>query len=457
MFAKLIEWIRSIWANLMTGKARNNLGAELAVSDKMSKQIDLWCAMYRNEPPWLDEYICSMNLPASIASEMARLVTLEMKSEITGSSRADYLNNQYQGVIDGIRQYVEYGVAKGGLIIKPYVVDKRIVIDYVQADCFFPAAFDSSGRLMAAVFVDQIKRGSVYYTRFEYHNLDGNVYTVKNTAYRSDNPSYIGTQISLDMVTEWAGIESEVPINNIDRPLFGYFKMPIANTTDDKSPLGVSVYSRAVDLIKQADKQYSRMLWEFESGERAIYADDSAFKKKDNKPVLPHKRLYRTLAGSGQPTKLFEDYTPELRDASILNGLNAIIRKIEFNCGLAYGTLSDVQDVDKTAEEIKASKQRSYSTVSDTQKSLRNALEDLVYAMDTLCTLYNLAPAGKYDVSFEFDDSIIVDSQTEQMVRMQEATAGFVKKEQYLMWRYGVSEEQAREMMPESPPYEGEE
>ena len=61
---------------------------------------------------------------------------------------------------------------------------------------------------------------------------------------------------------------------------------------------------------------------------------------------------------------------------------NNQMKLIEFACCLAYGTLSDPQNVDKTATEIKTSKQRSYTFVSDTQQALQTALEDLVYAMN---------------------------------------------------------------------------
>ena len=40
------------------------------------------------------------------------------------------------------------------------------------------------------------------------------------------------------------------------------------------------------------------------------------------------------------------------RDASFFNGLNQQLRRIEFNSNLAYGTLSDPNNTDKTAEEI---------------------------------------------------------------------------------------------------------
>lgn len=52
------------------------------------------------------------------------------------------------------------------------------------------------------------------------------------------------------------------------------------------------------------------------------------------------------------------------------------------------------------------------------------------------------------DISFSFDDSLIVDSETEQKIRMQEVAAGLMKPENYLTWRYGISEEEAKKMLP---------
>ena len=55
---------------------------------------------------------------------------------------------------------------------------------------------------------------------------------------------------------------------------------------------------------------------------------------------------------------------------------------IEFSVGLAYGTLSEPSEIEKTATEILTSKQRSYVFVSEIQQSLETALGDLVYALN---------------------------------------------------------------------------
>ena len=95
------------------------------------------------------------------------------------------------------------------------------------------------------------------------------------------------------------------------------------------------------------------------------------------------------------------------------------------------------------------SKQRSYSTVSDIQKSLQTALEQLVYAMDVMAQLSGLSGRKKYEMSFDWDDSIVIDKEQELASMQQDAVAGFIRKELYVAAKYGVSEEEALKMMPQ--------
>jgi len=438
--------------------ASKRLGVNVITSTDMTSAINLWCQMYQDNAPWLNETTKSLCLPSAIASEIAKLVTIEFESEISGkdndNARAAYLNEQYQPILDHIRIYTEYACAKGGIFLKPYVDGDKIRVNCIQADYFLPTAFDNSGKVTGGIFFDAKTIDGKYYTRVEYHDKVGPKYHIVNKAFVSMSRDTLGREINLQDVPEWADIEQDTTLDNIERPLFAYFKIPLANTIDSNSPLGVSVYSRAIDLIEEADKQYSRLLWEFEGGELALDVDSSTIRPyKDGRGTkLPkgRERLFRKLELGDTNKSTYNIFAPPLRDTSYINGLNKILQRIEFNCGLAYGTFSDPQQTDKTAEEIRASKQRSYATVSDIQKAQEAALRDLIYAIDTYCTLYNLAPAGSYDVSFNYDDSIVVDSVAEQAIRMQEVSSGILSPVQYLMWRYGVTEQKAREMMPDN-------
>lgn len=142
-------------------------------------------------------------------------------------------------------------------------------------------------------------------------------------------------------------------------------------------------------------------------------------------------------------------FSPAIRDSSLFNGLNHILQRIEFNCGLAYGTISEPADIEKTAEEIRSSKQRSYTYVSNIQKSLEGALEQLVYAMDVYADLYDLAPSGDYELNCTWGDSVLEDTDKEFSRRLQLVTAGKLKPEKLLAWYFGVDEDTARnEYMP---------
>jgi len=444
---KITEWLKGAWYK-MIGKStlQTAIGAEIAVSEPMLKGIEKWAKMYENAAPWLSATVKSLNLPAAIAGEIARIATIEMSVELTGSARADFLAEQLEPVIDELREQVEYGAALGGLVLKPFVDGDRVMVDYVRADSFFPLEFDSAGEIRAAVFVDQRKVGDNHYTRLELHRMTAKGCEIRNQAFRSTTSDTLGQPTSLGVVPEWAELAPQALITGIDRPLFAYFRYPIANNIDRSSKLGVSCYARAADLIQQADEQWSVFLWEMESGQRALYVDLLAFSKdSEGRPILPNKRLYKTLDTGGQDEALFEDWSPDIRQEDMLAGLDATLKRIEYLTGLAYGTLSDPQLVEKTATEIATSKQRTHSTVVDTQKALRHALERLIWAMDVWVTIDRLAPLGAYEAAYVFDDSIIVDSEMQFSQDLQLVRDGIMSKVEWRMRNFRESEEVALE------------
>ncbi|MBR5809371.1 MAG: phage capsid protein, partial [Clostridia bacterium] len=400
--------------------------------------IAQWESLYRDNS--------KLSLASAIAAETARLTTLELKSKVSGSCRADFLDKQYQNLLANIRNITELACATGGVVLKPYVANGEIKVATIKAENFIPTEFNESGDIVVAAFLERYFSGKKVYTRIEQHSLKDGEYTISSTAYVGEDEKELGKQISL-CDTVWKDITPLVAMSGIKKPLFSYFKMPMANCIDGTSPLGISVFARTTGLIADAEEQYGRLLWEFESGERALYVDQSAMRRDDaGNCVIPNRRLYRLL-NSGDDT-LFADWSPALRDGSILNGLNEILRRIEFNSALAYGTLSDVMNVDRTAEEIKVSKQRSYAHICEIQKSLRTALENLLFAMNTLCDLYGLGKNGEYNVSFSFDDGVVAEKREEFNERMQLLEAGVIEPWEIRVWYLGEDETTAKGKIP---------
>lgn len=501
------------------------------ISSEMEHAIQLWTDMYKGKSPWLHEptednpvRIVSLGLPALIASEKARMALIEFNSEITtpmeevevdnpkypkepqtdelsntlpvlekptvmeerpktNTDRATYLNEQYKKLKKKLRTQVEYGVAKGGLIIKPYVVVNKptaseenteevketytIEWDFCQADAFYPIAFNSSGDITEAVFLATVVRKELIYRRLEYHKWENNTVTITNTAYKSTNSNTsqdmagldLGEEVSLTDVSEWAQLQPKATIANVAKPLFGYLKMPEANTIDTNSPLGVSGYSRAVDLIKDADIQYSTLLWEYEGGALAIDVDRDALnfyedKNSNGAPTgrslmsMLQRRLYRTVDVEIDGST-YHPYAPALRDNSYLSGLNTILMRIEDTVALSRGTLSDAAAEARTATELKILKQRSYQENADIQQAIQDAIESAMYAANVYCSLYEITAEGEYEMSFEWDDSIIVDVDTELNKRITLMQNGIASKVETRMWYFGETRRQAEAALQE--------
>lgn len=437
------------------------LGVDIAISSDMAEAIYLWNRMYVNKAPWLNADVKSLNLPAAVCQEMARLVTMESKINISGSSRADYISGSIQKFLQRLPNHVELCCSGGGLVFKPYIDRDRVAIDIVRAGNFYPTAFDSSGETTGMVFPEFKRKGKNLFTRLEYQCLDGDRYIIINRAFKSrkasiktDNIIQLGQEINLSDVPEWADLEPYVELHNATGTLFSHYKIPLANNIDVDSPLGVSAYSRAVNQIRDADEQYGATMWEYKAKKTAIQAADDFFQKtRAGEVILPKgkERIYHAMGGDirdndGKP--FYNVYSPDIRDQSFFNGYNRIVQKIEFNCGLAYGTLSDPQVIDKTAEEIKASKQRSYATVKAIQNSTEDAIGGLVNAIDAWVTISGLQSAGKVEASYDWDDSLVVDKKSEiEQIRV-DVSMGAMSLVEYRMRRFGETEEQATAMIP---------
>lgn len=445
MFERLVNFIKGAINKMFnTTDIAKDFNIDISTSDEMLSAIEKWSNIYNSRAPWLNEEVKSLHVAKTICEKVAKAVTIELKTKVDDKE----IDKVYQRFIKNIRINTEYALGKGGIFFKPFFTNGKIKISCIQADKFIPVKFDSTGELLSAIFIDQIIKGKDVYTRLEYQELNDTTLVIKNKAYKTTihNSNILGTQISLLLVPEWANIQEEIQINNVNRLLGGYFKIPIANPIDNTSPVGVAIFANAINTLEEIDKQFSRTLWEYEGSELAIDVDETAFKKDQNgNDLLPKGkgRLYRKL-DFGDESK-WNVFNPEIRDTALFNGLNELLRQCESQCGLAFGTISKIENVEKTATEIKSSKQDYYVTVSDVQGALQTALEDLVYSIDILMSLYGIKHKIGANVSFDWDDSILVDSEKKQSQALIEKNAGLIDDIEYFVQTRDYSEEEATE------------
>lgn len=482
MFSKLIEIIKQAFNQMfketgnstgnipLSGNGMPNRDLQSIVSYPMQAAIDQWNNMYKDCPEWenKDEGIFSIGIPAFVCSELARSVLLEFKSVVTDSTEtqfnpekdipvthAQYLESvYYKHILQSLRENLEHAMAVGGMIIKPYVNNGKIYIDFCMQGEFIPLAFDDDGNVTDIAFYSSVIESGKKYVKIERHyfNQLEKTVTVANKCFVTDNINSItenlGRPVPLREVPAWAGISEEpVVLHGITQPLYGFYKVPKKNTVDLKSPLGASVFARAVKVIRQADIQFSRLDFEYLGGSMAIDVEESLLDPSNPRGLsvrLPEarRRVFRGIDTMSE--ELYKVFAPSLRDENYIRGFNTYLMRIEDLCELSRGTLSDPNVEARTATEMLILKQRAYSNIADNQKALEKALKDAIYAIDAYLTVYGFSKPGEYYTDFSWDDSVITDKAAQMEEKIALLNEGVLSKAEVRAWYTGESEEEAQ-------------
>lgn len=428
------------------------------------KLIEDNISIYEGNPKWNSDGKVNLNLGAAVASELARKATIEFESKIDGVDGAEYLDEQYQALVKRTREIAEKLIVQGNIILKPFIDESasRIAVEAVNSRNFIPLKFNSIGEMTSVAFLEVAKVGDRYYTKFETHDLDesSSIYTVTNKAYEGRGINYsgeTGSEVILGIVPEWSELETYVELSGIEKPLFVHMKTPYANNDDIDSPLGVSVYSKIRKQLIDFDSVYADFMHDLNFKRAKIFVPHMYLEDPENIYGLEDSDVFSKLKvpnvdSESANSMLIDVFNPELRVDGYSESMEVILRKIEFNAGLAYGDLSDASVIDKTATEVRASKERSWSTIVDLQKQIENAYRDVIDIMIVYINLYSESSGAglersDLDISFHFDDSIVVDEEYEMKLLLEEVKAGLISNQEYLIRRYGVTEEDALRMM----------
>lgn len=443
----MFDGLKRIWEGIkrMFGYTtlKGIVGEEIALSESMIEAIGEWKNMMDGKASWATGYVKSLRIESGICREFADAVLVEMETSISN----ERLDRAYQKGILDLNENLQEGIGLGSFVLRPIGAD---ITECIMADRIVPIRFGDDGKPLDIGFLSTKRVGQTdFYTKFERHYFVGGNLTIENKCYHSQSETYIGSPCELADVPEWQDINpGPVTYPGMSQMDFGYYRNPVKNKVDE-SKCGVSIFDSAKELIEKADIQGARLDWEYESGERAIHVDNRALKKNrsgDFGMAKLNARLYRGLElEEGKDKELLKEYSPEMRDEAFDRGLEKYYRSIEFNVGLAYGDLSDVQEVEKTASEVKVSKARKYNRVTAIQGKLKECLEDYAAAL----AFYNNLYRSGYEFNCKFNDSILTDEETERQQDRQDVSMGAMSLVEYRMKWYNEDENTARSNLPE--------
>ena len=442
--------------------AKEDFDVNSIVSDSMEIIIGLCDRIYGGNPDWVDDEdnIKTINFAKSVSSETARLAMLGTKITIDGSTRAKWLQEQIDNVYDKFREWIEYGCAYGTIILKPngqsidvFTPDKFVVTD------------KSNGDITGIVFINKevSSSGKKYYTRLEYHRLlENGQYAITNNCYVSKSEGDIGKQIAINK-TPWSNFLEDAVIQNVDSPLYGVFKTPHANNIDINSPLGLPIYSDAIEELKDLDIAYSRNAKEIYDSKRIVLLDSDrlfpsgskvnntayGFEKSRNDMKLPD--YVKNVYGNGQDD-FYQEVNPNLNTEMRITGINALLSQIGYKVGFSNGYFVFNETTGMvTATQVESDDRRTIQFIKDVRDKVEKCLNGLIYAMNVFADLYKLAPVGKYEVVYDFGD-ITYNREEDRLRWWGYVQAGKVPAYKYFMKFEGMSEEEAKAMVEEAQP-----
>ena len=456
---------------LFMGAAVKEFDVDVISSVKMeSAQIE-WQNIINGTPYWLDipAGIETINFAKFLCYYTSKKTCLDLKVTVAGSDRADYINQCIDKMITkSIRDKTEDACGMGGIIFKPNgTYNPDSAIDYILPGDFVVTDKNSNGDILGAIFIDKLQKGDVCYTRLEYHHFEdtevaegeiGRVYTIENKAYKSNSPDALGNNIALNLVDEWKGIEPIVSIDNVEKPLFGYFKMPYNNTVDYASPEGVALFANCKKELKDMDVAWSRKSDEVYDSKHMTFVDQtSVVMNKQNNVELP--RFVKGMDMGVEAENTIHEHIATMLTDNRIADINSILSLISTKCGFSQGQfILDRKTGMVTATQIESDDGETVETITDIRNALKHAIRDLIYAINKYCDVFfkmDSAYVNALDDKVPDEDvfyfkDLLSTFEQDRTRAYQLMQAGVYSKKKYLVEYEGFTDAESTKMLAEA-------
>src|SRR5690554_531629 len=471
MWRNFVAKIRQVMyrMGLLKGIERLSQHKDITMNEEMYQHIDVWKALYKGYyKKWHDvtyhtiggkrtRTMESLNMAKVSSAEMASLIFNEKcEISISDDGLAENINEIFKQnkFYKKFQDYLEYSFALGGMVVKPYVQDGRVMLSFVTADCFIPISWQNES-IKEGVFVNEFKKGDKKYTHLEWHTWDGDVYVIRNEVYEA-NGDDLGVRVPLESF--FPGLEEEVRITGLQKPIFVYFKPNTANNIDTKSPLGISIFANALDTMKAIDTAFDSFHREFRLGKKRIIVPSHMVKAvvdpqtgKTHRYFDANDEVYEAFntAGAMDDGKIV-DINVELRVDEHISAINALLNWFAVQIGFSAGTFTFDGTSMKTATEVISEQSKTFKTKQSHEVIIETALKELVHSIIDVARLYDLfSGTDDFDVTIQFDDSIAEDINAEVNRTVLLVNNRLLSRKRALMKIHGLTEEEAQEWLEE--------
>lgn len=425
--------------------------------------IEMWDNIFCNRPEWRrvkksglyskgDRAMNMLCAAKVLADEFARLTFSE---QVTISAAEPYLEYVTKALNEGgfwkrMPDFLSSAYALGGGAVKVYAEDGKPKINYIAADRFVPIAWDER-EITEGVLESKIRRNGFYYTLFEKHGFsdEGNA-EVEHVLYKSSQRNSIGNPCPLSEL--YSDIDDTITYKTSE-PMLRYFKPDVSNNTDRYCPLGVSVFSCAIDTLKALDVAFDSFGREFTLGKKRIIVPSSCIQTVVD-PQTGNLRkyfdaddeAYVALKCDEERDLKITDNTVELRIEEHVAAINALLNILCFQTGLSSGAFSfEGSQGLKTATEVISADSKTARTAKGNKNLIAEFIEGIVRSIIAVgIEMDDLPESDDYGILVTMPDGVVIDDNTKIDNNIKLVSAGLKSKLAAIMDVQNCDEEAAQ-------------
>lgn len=240
-----------------------------------------------------------------------------------------------------------------------------------------------------------------------------------------------------------------------DIPWFQVLKPNISNNIDINSPLGISVFANAIDILKEIDLIFDSYANEFSLGKKRIFlnARSTRVDTKTGEVIETFDSndvaIY-VLPESDDGSMFLQDSTQTLRVSEHQSGLQDQLNLLSYACGFGTEHYKYNQGGVSTATQIISENSEMFRNIKKheilLEDTLINLVKAIIYAANTF-TAYKLNAGTNIEV--KFDDSIIEDKSAEMANDRLDVSMGVMSKAEFRSKWYNEDLETAQRKIDE--------
>ena len=323
----------------------------------------------------------------------------------------------------------------------------RIVLDYVTAEHIYPLAWQN-GMVTSCAFASELTRGGHAYLYLQIHRKDTDgTYVIENRMYRADNG--LLEDARLDEVEGYERIAPTVYTGSAQRQ-FVIDRLNLVNNLNPSLPTGVAVFANALDVLRGVDIAYDSYVNEFLLGKRRVLVQPSVSRYEGGQPIFdPEDVAYYVLPEDVADSAAITPIDMPLRTAEHNIGIQDQLNLLSSKCGFGETYYRFSGGNVATATQVISENSTMFRTIKKHEVVLFSVIEELCRILLRLGnTAMNAGLNENVKVSIAFDDSIIVDTESQRAQDRQDVNMGVMSVLEYRMKWYGEDETTAKKMLP---------